>query len=496
MLLIKQTNYFYPILIFLIFFVVSCNSKKDDLQNQISIALRNDNKIDETEWDSLVKEILQNKEDFTEYILNDSSINQKAICLFINEVASKRRNSTTPQIFNGSLEKEKKRDTKINIFIENSGSMDGYIKNATEFEAVLSDLLVRIQYKYEKDKMNFNFINSKIYPLEINDINEFISTLEPLKKPYNIGERGESQLNEIFKMVLSNTKKDEVSLFFSDCIYSLEANKDTEGGLEFQKSLTKGAFLEKSKEFGFSTKIVKMKSRFDGKYWDKNNKFQKLDKSNRPYYIWIIGRDELMVEFSNRIDVNSLKGFQNSFYLTTLAESDILYTILKETNKIGRFKPTNRGDKLLKSITDIDYKNGKLGFSIAVDLSKIIVDSTYLKNISNYSVTSGFVIKSIQNIDDSKVTERDKITANNIKATHLITVQILEEIPLKNLEIELVNKMPNWIETTNTVDDTDISIQLDKTFGLLHLIEGVSQAYELQNNNQLTSFYKLKINIK
>lgn len=502
----KSINYISAviiiILIIIICFFLLSSSKEDQLQTKISISLRSGNNVNEDEWNQLVNIVLEDKKTFGKYVSNDT-INVKALNHYINEIASKRRKSEPPHIFNTLLSTNvknkdiKQKNTSINVFIENSGSMDGYVKNTTEFEAALADLLVQTQYQYSKNSIKINFINSKIFPLEVNEINEFVSNLNPLKTPYNMGNRGESKLNEVLTNILDNTNKNDVSIFLSDCIYSLEANKDTDGGLEFQKNLTKGAFLEKSKQFNLSTIILKMNSRFDGKYWDKNNKFQKLQNSTRPYYIWIMGRNDLIKEFSNKINFSSLKGFQNSFSLkTSKDDNSIFYTILRETNKIGRFKQSDRSAKIINSITDIDYQNGEFQFSILVDLSGISVDSVYLVNSENYSVTNGFTIKTIEKVSDKKITPRDMVTVKNTTGTHLITVSVNENEPLKNLEIELINKIPNWVKQSNTFDDTNINTKLDKTFGLLHLIEGVSEAYQIQNNNQLTPYYKINIKIK
>lgn len=55
------------------------------------------------------------------------------------------------------------------------------------------------------------------------------------------------------------------------------------------------------------------------------------------------------------------------------------YTVLKQTNLSGKFKPANKGGNDVKSICEIEYDdNDTLQFSIAIDLSNIPVDSKYI----------------------------------------------------------------------------------------------------------------------
>ena len=482
----------------ILLFLNSCTTEPiDELRKKINIALRNDNIIDESEWNDFIKYTIQNKQDLANLIGENNTVNNEEINNLILSIADDRRGKQKPEIFNPTkgtdAELEK---AEIKVFIENSGSMDGYVRNTTEFEAALSDLLVRIQYKYDKENLNVNFINTKIYPSEVDEVNTFVEKLEPSKAPYKVGNRSVSKLNEILEIILDSTKQKNISILISDCIYSLDKEKDTEGALEFQKSLTKGAFLEKSKEFDFSTIVLKMNSKFNGNYYDKNNGKTYLDKKSRPYYIWIMGKENLISLFSDMIDLHSLKGFKNSYFLSNSTKNkQPFYTVLKETNKKGNFKQTDRKATDVKSINDIEYDNGKLQFSIAIDLNNISVDQSYLTNAENYILPSGFSIESIEEVDRNKISKRDFFTVEKTTATHIITVSTINEYPIQNLQLELSNEIPFWVSKSNTIDDRDVTNQLDKTFGLLYLIQGVSEAYTIQNPNN-KSYFKINITIK
>lgn len=485
----------------LFFTTLMLSSCSDDparvLDKKINVAIRSGNNIDEKEWNDFTRYIIDNKAEFADF-MNGEEVDTKKLTDYILAFSKEHRRGgqNDPELFNPKITTEESIKSQVKFFIENSGSMDGYIRSTTEFEAGLSDLLVQLQYHYDNKNLKVNFINTKVYPSEMNEVQNFVEELEPEKTPYKVGDRTVSKLNEILKMILDSTNNNNISILVSDCIYSLDKKNNTEGALEFEKSLTKGAFLEKSKQFSFATIILKMKSKFTGKYWNKDNGLTYLNGVSRPYYIWIIGSNEHINEFSKKINTKSLKGFEYSYFLSDFTkEKQPYYTVLKETNKIGYFKQTNRGEKDVKSINGIEYDGGTLQFAVAIDLDNIPVDSSYLTNPKNYVVPDGFSIKKIDKIDRSKLSQRDMVTVEKTTATHFVTISTTSKFTTQDLKLELSNKIPAWVEKSNSINDTDVKNQLDQTFGLSYLIQGVSEAYATQKPEQ-TSYFRIIITMK
>src|SRR5690606_26518809 len=99
----------------------------------------------------------------------------------------------------------------VNIFLENSGSMDGYVRGITDYEAALADLVVEIQHHYGEDNLSIYFVNTDVYPVKMDsNISDFFSSLEPKKGPYVIGDQSVSELNEIFRMIVGRTGKNDI----------------------------------------------------------------------------------------------------------------------------------------------------------------------------------------------------------------------------------------------------------------------------------------------
>lgn len=491
-----QTKNISVILVTALLLLISCgHSLTDELNKKINIAIRTQNNVDEQEWNNIASFIDSNKVSFTDLLDKNQKVDAAKLTLKIIEVSSHRRNAEVPIIFDPKSIIENSIKPIVKVFIENSGSMDGYVRGTTEFEAALSDLLVQIQYQFDKNNLNVNFINTKVYPSQVSEVKDFIEALEPDKTPYKVGNRTTSELNEILKMILDSTKPNNISILVSDCIYSLDKNKNTEGALEFEKSLTKGAFLEKSKQFGFATIVLKMKSKFNGTYWNKDNSSEILQGVDRPYYIWLIGSNNSINEFAKKINTQSLKGFESSYFLSNFTkEKQPYYTVLKETNKVGSFKQSDRHQTDVRSIEDIKYDNGQLQFSIAVDLSAVPVDSSYLINPQNYKVPDGFTVQSVEKINRNKLSQRDILIVEKTTATHFITVSTTSKFSIQNLLIELSNQIPQWVDESSSMNDLNVKSELDKTFGLAYLVQGVSGAYATQNPAQ-KSYFTLSVSI-
>jgi hypothetical protein len=475
----------------------------DELSNKINIALRNDNKIDEKEWTEFSAYIFANERDFTDLIFPDKNINVEALTSLIIDIANKRRGKDKPEIFNPEKTEQITSKPVVNFYIENSGSMDGYVRGIKDFETVVANLLVKSKdFSRNNENANFNIhlINKAIFPVpQVNDLISFAQSLDP--KPGSIfkqtGKTGESEINRMVEMVLNKTGKDTLSIFISDCIYSIDSKKDTRGSLAYQQAGALDAFLNKlrnNKESNFTTAVFKFTSGFEGKYYAYDNSNEWID-DRRPYYIWILGENTVVEKFINSIKIEEQIGYNNSYVLSDFRKIQPYYTILKETNKVGSFKQTDRNEKDLKSINSLVFDNGTLQFSIAIDLGNIPVDSTYLTNPQNFTLTDGFTIKAIEKIDRNKISQRDYITIEKTTATHIITVTTSNKYSVQDLKLGLSNKIPSWVEESNSIDDRDIKTQLDKTFGLLYLIQGVSEAYKTINPDQ-KFYFEIVLNIK
>ena len=464
----------------------------DSLKKEINVAIRKDKVLDNSECKKIKDYISNNPKKYSE-LFEGKDLNESKYYDFIsNYIKSEIRDGDgvkiecSSQIIN----------PHVNIYIENSGSMDGYVNGNTQYKASLSDLLVQLRGVYDPNKIDPFFINSAIYKSEIKDVKNFISELNPKNKNYKIGNTSTSELNETLKLILSTTDDKSISLFFSDFIYSLDKNQNTISGLGIGKSLTKDAFLQRLNKTDFSTLILKFESDFDGFYYSSHNK-PSYYKGQRPFYIWILGNPKLINDFISKIKINELQGFQNSYFISNTSENNIQYSIIQSNNDIGTYKISREKGESLQ-LDNVKSDNGKFKFTVAVDYNKL-PDANFGLDANNYKVIGDFKILDIKVINQTILNDNFKPTVvKKIKestATHLITLESTKPNFDKELSLQLTNQIPKWVFATNTNSDDNVATIQGKTFGFKYLIEGVNEAYSLKNNNQNNQLINLKFTL-
>lgn len=492
-------KYFSVLVLFfasLLLFSSCGHSPSDELSSKINLDIRNQNNVDETEWNNLVAFIDSNKVSFPELLDKNQKVDATKLTAKIIELANHRRTGEAPIIFDPKSKIDAAIKPTIKVFIENSISMDGYVNGNTDFKSDLTEMLVDAKNFVGESNIQINFINSHIYPSPNKEIATFATKLEPQSITYNVGgkDRGTSDINNIFRMLLDSLPANQLIILSSDCIYSLGKGNDSEGKLNYQKSLTHDAFNDALKKSDLETVCLKMKSSFIGNYYDLNDHPTYIN-ATRPYYIWIIGEKKLVNEYSPKL-TKDMKGIENSYSLSSSSnERQPYFTLLKEKNRVGSFKQTDRHQADVRNIEDVKYENGQLQFAIAIDLHDVQVDSTYLANPRNYKVPDGFTVQSVERLNRNNLTQHDWMMVEKTTANYLVTVSLSDKVSMQNLQLDLSNQIPQWVDDANSPDDLDVKSQLDKTFGFGFLVKGVSEAYKTQYPNQKSYFPTLVVQI-
>jgi hypothetical protein len=382
-------------------------------------------------------------------------------------------------------------NVSINVYIENSGSMDGYVNGGTEFKGAIRDLLVMMKYHYGEDKIKIFYINNKIHPAPVSkDLADFANTINV--RSYKIGDTRSTNLNHIFRLILDTIDAKTVAVLFSDCIYSISGST-TVAVLADEKSLTKDAFLTQSKKRGINltTTIVKMTSKFYGIYYNKNYKGPKdlkthsksLNGEQRPYYICVIGNRSILADFNNKIELKAgkIEGFVNKYVLASDSSQNIYYSVLQSSFNEGRFRPIRqRNAQYIHGIQAVSLPRrvSKLTFAVAVDFSSLPVEDDYIINPSNYDVlTDNFTVKEVFRINKNQISPTDWNRISGANPTHVIVLEAKSR-SVSDVLFVLKKQMPEWVEQTHTLDDANMNDLFDQTFGLKYLIEGIAEAYQ------------------
>ncbi|MFK7949104.1 MAG: hypothetical protein AB8G11_16055 [Saprospiraceae bacterium] len=383
-----------------------------------------------------------------------------------------------------------------NIFLENSASMDGYVKGKTKFESSIYAFLSDINLSGTiADSLNLNYINSKKIPFKP-EVEDFIDKLEPSTFSSRGGNRGNSDMKNILDNILTETEDNNVSVFISDCLFSLKSTNNTEELLTNQSIGIKTIFAKKLKESkDFAVLVLHLNSEFDGNFYTYKNQRIKVD-DERPYYIWIMGNHHYIKTLMKELNIEkSLKGnIENYFcwakssttpaYRTTMLESWGSYRPNPTNPLYGMQNPT-KGKRA--------EQKGIFQFSIAVDLEGYGLHPDYLDNINNYSTSDD----AFEVVKASKITKEQKRKRENLSDySHIIVIQT-KKIKSVDLDISLKQVFPEWINEWHWEPEKGKNEQeeLQKSFGLKYLLEGVDEAYKGPKSEE-KNFFTLTVNIE
>ena len=393
----------------------------------------------------------------------------------------------------------------FSVYLENSGSMDGYVRGVTAFEDDVYQLLVELGYA--ADTLALFYINSRPIPYAASTA-QFISQLEPAEFQQRGGNRSNSDLNQIFNELLQQTSAQRATLLISDFILSL-GQGNTEDLLNNQRISIYNTFRQRLEAQSLGTYIVKMHSDFTGNYYTKDDRPVYLTGVRRPYYLWFIGPPATIGALSTLAKVEQLPGFAHSYTLLPVSDeatSEPFYTVLNNTFKQGSFRTdrsasgrTARGQDYVHGLEKVQASRrgerpGTFGFSVAVDLSGVAVDASYLANPDNYQV-QGYQLDTVLTLEEVNMLHpRDRSLAEGV-ATHVLAFSTGGR-SYSDLQVALKRQTPAWVAQSSTTDDATIKTSEaahDQTFGFRYLVAGVEEAY--QNVYGQTPYFTLTVSV-
>ena len=369
----------------------------------------------------------------------------------------------------------------VNFYMENSRSMDGYVNGTTEFKDVLGRMIVNTDHFCKV--ADFYFINNEAYKAKSNAI-DFIQMLNPSQ--IKVGNGGTTDVNRIFRTLLSQTKNDTISILFSDCIYSV---KDVTESLDNAKNATTAAFLEATKENpNFATIILQFQSEFDGIYYDRED--HKLScRTQRPYYVVMMGHKDYLVQLYKEVKVAEMPKLLNSYFLSTESwtlNEDNVAAIISDYTNAKRIKPCKNYMDIEQ--ISLDRSSNILEFAIGFDADNLFVTPDYLKDAKNYEVVPNdyqvmdVVIPSNASLGDF---------SNKPKMPYALKLRVPEASCVPMITISLKNKLPGWVEESNIPDDLNMIPSPTQSFAIQKMIEGIYNAYDISNRD----IAKFEINI-
>ncbi|MFD2584927.1 hypothetical protein ACFSR6_20690 [Pedobacter vanadiisoli] len=385
---------------------------------------------------------------------------------------------------------------KVRLYLETSASMNGYFGGNTEYKQIVTDLAVKIDKEISPTSINFISDTIRSFP---NNATAFSSHIATTKLAIDKS----SQLHEIFKKIALNTKGEDVSIFISDCILSFP-NKVVKANPSINKTSASSTLknniystfidLKNNKQ---AASLYAFSSQFFGTYYDYQNVKTKLPGTVRPFYIWVIAKNNILPVFDEKlIRITDFKPEQ-SLHFGLIDNMVNQYHILTQLGMVGEWALIKSDNK--QSDVGIENvktaKNNPQEFYAAVDLSTLppyAQKPEYIaKNLKlNQKGCTAAVTVSVKGSADRLKSNKQKTFF--AQATHIIKVTI-KNIQLENasLQITLPLQYDTWYQNWSTMDDKQVKTLGKKTFAFQYLVNGIMEAY----NNTDKNFIDLKFQI-
>lgn len=344
---------------------------------------------------------------------------------------------------------------ELKVYVENSGSMDAYMCSGSNLKDAVFDYISDLK-KYSTSDSLF-YINSKRIPYNNGSLETYIKDLTPQSFAKAGGDRRNTDLREIFSLIMGAHEKNTISILISDCILDIPQNAVYYfGNCQVHVKNVFNNALEKNPYLG--VEIIQLESKFEG-FWfcGKNN--QKLSGVKRPYYIWLIGDQRILAKLNKLVNIdNIIGGIKN--YCAYASAQNIPFTFEKTTFKVNHTK--------------------KIKVEVIANLLSSLQNESILGNISNYKAS---------NTSQTTITHVGKIENEESAYSHVIELEITNPETIKQENLTFTYPyMAFWVEAANDSTGTNIQDNLDKTTGILYLVKGVAEAYKAHNSYGVISF--------
>lgn len=356
---------------------------------------------------------------------------------------------------------------EINIFIDASGSMTGFMptsRPSTDFQILIPDIISNLETEFNGQINIYPIYNSKS-PMKKSSSNSDVQngiiygTLAQRAGDTYIP----TMLDSICKGYFS---PNSVNIFISDCIYS-PRNAEKKQAEQATREIRQ-AIINHTKEY--FTSVFCLFSQF--------NKI-----SNSPYYLIVFGKPENNHHIENIIE-NSISTKKQNYKQTNfgLLYNKPFYSVLPYTN-ISPNCIANPCTNLKDAYANVEVENFKaendsVSFWIALNLKKLpnyAKTKNYLENNLDLSIQKGVAdIVEITASVPNDLHKDDKEIANS--STHFVRVKIssIDECATA-IDLRLKYSTPSWISELNQIESESNG---EKTFGLERLMNGFSEAYK------------------
>ena len=152
----------------------------------------------------------------------------------------------------------------VKVFLENSGSMDGFMCDGSELKDGIYNYLTNV--KDHSSKMELYYINSETKKQEVS-LSEYIRNLNPANFRKAGGNRAFTNIPDLFTRVLNSVNDTTIAVYISDCILDIP-NHVALDYLHITQTDIHSVFADRIKKINnLSVCIYQLQSTFNGSFF-------------------------------------------------------------------------------------------------------------------------------------------------------------------------------------------------------------------------------------
>jgi hypothetical protein len=376
--------------------------------------------------------------------------------------------------------------SQVNLFLETSASMKGYLSGDTEFKSTIARLISQL----EKAKSKGTITNSQYFLIPqdttakaAGEADQFLNLLK--KNQLAVGKN--SLIVDIFRMLGARNQSGTVNIFISDCILS-DFDIRNKSIIQEEVALVFNRFTASHT----ATSVYAFISEFNGNYYPYTKGIQSYEGVNRPYYVWVFGKSREADALNKALKEEGFKP-EEELHVGFDFNEHPAYSLMNYTGKQGEYILSADNQRMEEAKL---YKGDVIGITIGIDLSAYPDKLTHKSYLNPRTMVfrgknvEGRVV-AISLLDKAQLMQKDVNLAEKNNLTHFVTVE-LTSLKAKEASFDLVlpKKDLAWYKDWSVDDDSKIKENEGKTFALAYLIGGVKEAY--QDNSD---YFKITIPI-
>lgn len=382
---------------------------------------------------------------------------------------------TVPELSQDASSKSVKH---VSIYLDNSGSMKGYVdfagvNNGSQARAsiigTLSNMMDNVHDTYNIESVckcgGFNYARR-----------DFLRGMEN----FSIFKGAVTELHNMIQLVADSTSKNGVSVIATDLVMSYGKNKliaEKDSFYNYHQLEQLGAqvhnAMEKCKNKNLQVVVLQYYSDFNGKYYYnytenlKPNKYANTLMTNRPYYLVVLGSEENIRSMMANNCFNRADHVYASFYMGEPKHTQKYILEMDDNSRVA----WNIGDPDNTEAKGSIMTNTGFG-----DETSVLYFSCKKINIPNYICLTdeGKLVPEWDSSVISRVEEVSVGTASTQKFK--VTINPHNKLRTSNDVWIRLNSNVGWISDASTDDDTIDDIT-KKTWGFSTVMQNINKAY-------------------